>query len=327
MSGSSIELRVRHPKGSHVISTVFERSSVSDLKREISKISGIPASRIAFKLGYPPQRIELPDNTTLENVGIQSGETIIVEENQNASQGTSASSGATFQNQSAAAKKENSSLSNFHQIPNPDGLIMIRRVIAADNSCLFNSIAYALENKAKNKAKDLREVVAGYVMSDPDTYNEAVLERSAENYCKWINKDDSWGGAIELEILSKHYKVEICAVDIGNLLISVFGDHQNYSERIYVLYDGIHYDILVRNISEDMDTEMDITVFNPNDKYAYEGALALAKELKAKKQFTNTTQFTIQCGVCYEKFKGENEAVEHNKKTGHINFQEVSASS
>lgn len=315
MSGLPVELRIRHPKGSSILDTVFERSSVAELKREISKISGIAPSRIAFKLGYPPQRIDLPDNTTLENVGIQSGETIIVEENQNVKEEVSTQS----------IKPAEAGQTNFHQTPNPDGLIMIRRVIAADNSCLFNSVAYALENQAKNKAKDLREVVVGYIMSDTDTYNEAVLERSADKYCEWIQRDDSWGGAIELEILSKHYKVEICAVDIGNLLISVFGDHQNYSERIYVLYDGIHYDILARNISEDMDNSMDITVFNPNDKYAYEGALTLAKELKAKKQFTNTSQFTIQCGVCYEKFKGESEAVDHNKKTGHINFQEVSA--
>lgn len=71
---------------------------------------------------------------------------------------------------------------------------------------------------------------------------------------------------------------------------------------------------------------MDITVFDPSDKYAYEGALALARELKTKKQFTNVNKFTIQCGVCYSKFTGEQQAIQHNKETGHINFQEVSSS-
>lgn len=320
MSGEPIDLRIRHPKGNQVISTLYGNSSISDLKREISKLSDIPPSRISFKLGYPPQRVELPDNTILENVGIQSGETIIAEENANASQSTTAN--IATNNKSQAGQKPEEPL---EQKPNPEGLIMIRRVIPADNSCLFNSIAYALENKSKQKAKDLRRIIATYVHKDPEQYNEAVLERPNDKYCQWILKDESWGGAIELEIFAKHYKVEICAVDIENIIITVLGSGQNYKKRIYVLYDGIHYDILARNISEDMDQDMDVTTFDPNDKYAYEGALVLAKQLNAQKQFTSLTKFTIQCGVCYKKFTGEDEAITHNKETGHINFQEVTS--
>jgi hypothetical protein len=33
---------------------------------------------------------------------------------------------------------------------------MLRKVIPSDNSCLFNSIAYLLENKSMSKARDLR---------------------------------------------------------------------------------------------------------------------------------------------------------------------------
>jgi len=332
MSGNVIELRIRHPKGSSIISTLFENSCIFDLKKEISKVTNIPASRVSLKFGYPPQLIDLPDNTTLENVGIISGETIIAEEGQTSNANpiqTSAKTNSVTQNKSLIStgpqKIAQTQSSSFNQIPNPDGLIMVRRVIAADNSCLFNSIAYALENKAKNKAKDLRNVVAAHIMSDPMKYNEAVLERQNKDYVQWIQKDESWGGAIELEIFSKYYEVEIGAVDIENLIITVFGSGQGYKQRIYVLYDGIHYDILARNISEEMDDSMDITVFDPKDKYAYEGALIIAKELNAKKQFTNINKFTIQCGVCYEKFQGEKEAVEHNQKTGHINFQEVTS--
>ena len=34
---------------------------------------------------------------------------------------------------------------------------MIRRIVPADNSCLFNSIAYVLENRSKTKAEQLRK--------------------------------------------------------------------------------------------------------------------------------------------------------------------------
>jgi ubiquitin thioesterase OTU1 len=328
MGWQTIDLRIRHPEGSQVVSTLSENSCICDLKKEISKISNIPASRIALKIGYPPQRLDFPENTTLGNIGIQSGETIIAEEDLDAPKTNLNAVNVNSHTQRTSPKKEKmvTEPNNFSQIPNPEGLIMIRRVIPADNSCLFNSIAYALENQSKNKSRDLRDIVAGYIMSDPERYSEVVLERPNHKYCEWIQKSDSWGGAIELEIFSRHYEVEICAVDIENGIGSVFGSDQGYKERIYVLYDGIHYDILVRNISEDMDSSMDITVFSPIDKFAYEGALTLARELKAKKQFTNVSKFTIQCGVCYDKFTGEKEAVQHNKETGHINFQEVSSS-
>lgn len=46
------------------------------------------------------------------------------------------------------------------------------------------------------------------------------------------------------------------------------------------MYDGIHYDAIVRNISEDMPEELNITVFSPNDSFAFSGALVLANQLK-----------------------------------------------
>ena len=44
--------------------------------------------------------------------------------------------------------------------------------------------------------------------------------------------------------------------------------------------------------------------------------------LNEAKQFTDTTNFTLRCEVCQLGLRGEKEAQEHAKKTGHINFQE-----
>jgi ubiquitin thioesterase OTU1 len=46
-------------------------------------------------------------------------------------------------------------------------------------------------------------VVASAILSDPIQYNEAILGRSVEEYIEWILKPNSWGGAIELAILSE----------------------------------------------------------------------------------------------------------------------------
>ena len=308
-----IEIRIRHPKGSHLIDDLKEDSSINDLKTAIAKLLNTSKSSLILKKGYPPRIFELPESTTLSNCEIYSGETIIVE----------------IDEKRAALEpipRHQDKIKSYpnEQIPNKDGMIMIRRIIPADNSCLFNAIAYAIENKSKDKAEELREVIAAYVSSDPQKYDHLLLEKSNEDYCKWILKDTSWGGAIELDILSKHYNIEICAIDILSLTAQIFGQDQGFSKRIYVLYDGIHYDILVRNISEEMDLMPDITVFSKDDKYAFDGVMWIAYDLNKKKQFTDVGNFTLECGVCYQKFAGEKDAVKHNKDTGHANFHEVS---
>ncbi len=67
----------------------------------------------------------------------------------------------------------------------------------------------------------------------------------------------------------------------------------------------------------------DITIFNEEDQTALLGAVALATKLKKKREFTDLSNFSIRCGECYEAFKGQNDALEHAKLTGHTNFQEI----
>ena len=52
-------------------------------------------------------------------------------------------------------------------------------------------------------AQLMREIIANAVAADPENYSEAVLGRSNQEYCEWIQKSNSWGGAIELSILSQ----------------------------------------------------------------------------------------------------------------------------
>ncbi|CAK0872783.1 unnamed protein product, partial [Prorocentrum cordatum] len=64
---------------------------------------------------------------------------------------------------------------------------IVRRVIPADNSCLFNAVAYALEGGATDRAQQLRETVAALVLSDPVRWTEAELDgRPPDDYADWI---------------------------------------------------------------------------------------------------------------------------------------------
>lgn len=90
----------------------------------------------------------------------------------------------------------------------------------------------------------MREVIAKHVENDKETYNEAILGRPNVEYCIWIQEIDSWGGAIEVSILSSFFGVEIDVVDIQNAIIIRFGEDKNYGMRVFLLFDGIHYDPL-----------------------------------------------------------------------------------
>ena len=98
--------------------------------------------------------------------------------------------------------------------------------------------------------QELRELVAGIILSDPDRFSTVMLGRSNEEYAEWIMKDESWGGtyatvvwcvlflcnvwidcgielfilgAIELSILSDSYETELHVVDIQTNRIDKFG--------------------------------------------------------------------------------------------------------
>ena len=74
---------------------------------------------------------------------------------------------------------------------------LILRNIPDDNSCLFNSISYAISGydsfKNISPPEELRKVVVNYIEKDPELYSDLILGRPREEYCRWIIKKDSWG--------------------------------------------------------------------------------------------------------------------------------------
>lgn len=200
---------------------------------------------------------------------------------------------------------------------------VIRRVVAANNHCLFTSLGYVLEDHNRDAGLKLRQVIADVVKSDPETYNAVFLDQSNEDYVKFILNPESWGGAIELSILCKYYQTEIAAVDVQSLRTDVYGQGEGYPERVLLLYDGIHYDPLALTFDASLPEECDVTVFSVDDDYVMAKARAVAEAAQKKKKFTDTARFTLQCMICYEGLTGQQAAVAHAQKTGHTNFGEV----
>ena len=198
-------------------------------------------------------------------------------------------------------------------------LRIIRRVINADNSCLFNALGYVMHRDKTNPAR-LRRLIADTVRHDPDQYNEAFLGKPPTEYAAWIQNDAKWGGEIELSILSKHFGVEIAAVDIETTNVYIYGQEHGSAQRVYVLYDGIHYDALARNRGDGAPEASDQTAFPPDDGEALEQAKQLAGELKSRKQYVNLAGCDLQCLVCGVGLNGQKAALQHAEATGHQNF-------
>ncbi|PON91995.1 OTU domain containing protein [Trema orientale] len=232
--------------------------------------------------------------------------------------------------------------------------IVVRRIIPSDNSCLFNAVGYVMDHD-KEKAPELRQVIAATVASDPTKYSEAFLGKPNEEYCAWILNSEKWGGAIELAILAEYYGREIAAYDIQTTRCDLYGQEMKYSERVMLVYDGLHYDALAsyrllsaaqlfilagmgfgtcRKEREGIDMspfegapeEFDQTIFAVQTDRTVgpvEGiALNFVKDQQRRRSYTDTSNFTLRCGVCQIGVKGQKEAVEHAQATGHINFQE-----
>ncbi|XP_048354603.1 ubiquitin thioesterase OTU1 isoform X1 [Sphaerodactylus townsendi] len=201
--------------------------------------------------------------------------------------------------------------------------VLARRVVPADNSCLFTSIYYVVEGGVYDPAcaPEMRNLIAQIVASDPESYSEAILGKTNQEYCDWIRRDDTWGGAIEVSILSKFYQCEICVVDTQTVRIDRFGEDAGYAKRVLLIYDGIHYDPLERKIlNSDIPPQ---TIFSASDDIVLAQALELADEARRKRQFTDVNRFTLRCMVCQKGLTGQAEAREHAKETGHTNFGEV----
>jgi len=204
----------------------------------------------------------------------------------------------------------------------PAGVLM-RRVVPANNSCLFTSVYFALSGGEFNDTigPALRQIIADTVAADRDTYNEAFLGKPNREYCTWILNEEHWGGAIELSILSKYYGIEIVAVDTQNVRLNRFGEDMSYQQRIFLIYDGIHYDPLM---FEPLDNNQPIqTVFPTSNESILEMALEIAREAKASRQFTDVQNFSLRCLVCNAGLRGNAQARSHALETGHTNFGEI----
>lgn len=255
-----------------------------------------------------------------------------------ASQNDTALSGSRVSKPSAPIKTKFTSQVQKTQVPESsipnvsDDLIQVKcgsygylrlRVMEDDNSCLFRAVGYTVL-KDLDSMFALRDAVRNAILNNPDVYSDAILGKKREIYMSWICQENSWGGAIELEILAKHFGLTICSLDISTLRQDMFNPGQD--RFVIIAYSGIHYDAVALSKTE-FDSgrpEDDQTIFEGDMKgmEVLEALGELGKKLKNKHYYTDTAKFSIRCNACGTPLTGEKEATKHAMATGHTDFGE-----
>jgi ubiquitin thioesterase OTU1 len=335
-----IRLRLRGPNGTHTLS-FDDNATTSDLCSKVTDLTDL----ILFELksGFPPQLLDISDiplTTHLKDLPFKlDGEQIIITEkivpgldipsktdNQPADPATQSSSQAASQKPLELSRKSMKDVESdppevpvlFH------GGRLVLRVMPDDNSCLFRALGSCLMGNAIDATTELRSIVATAIQADPERYNAAILQKEPNNYCRWIQDMDSWGGYIETAIISQHFGVNVVALDVESGKETVY-PAEGATHRCYIVYSGIHYDALalIPDGIDSSEVAFDTAQFDENDDSILQAAKKLGEILRGRNYFTNTSNFAIKCEVCGWKGKGEKDAQEHGNRTGHGNFSEA----
>ncbi|KAM3960966.1 yod1 deubiquitinase [Aphomia sociella] len=309
---AALAFKVKSKNGQQILKDLTSDSTVGELKMFLSSLTDVSCERICVLCGYPPKPIDVSDdNKKLNDIGLKTGETLIIEEK---------AATASPAQPSKPAKPLENGVASHETIGSCRPGILMKKVVPSDNSCLFTSIGFVLNGNVDTTVHTLmRQIIAMEVASDVETYSEAMLGRPNAEYCAWIQQPSSWGGAIEVAILSRFYGLEMAVVDTLNAIINRFGEDKNYGQRVFLLFDGVHYDPLYL---EQSDGGIQ-TVFPAEDMDIYREAEQLAQEAKSSRQFTDLNKFTLKCMVCDKFLTGQVEAQRHAKETMHSNFGEV----
>ena len=341
--------------------TLSGETSFADFLDVVSKKSSISIDKCQVSSGFPPQVIHGESEDMISSFKLlASGSLVLVREGQppsmKNSRGTACrkivllmsmgfsahvgeqaleiagddmdlaievAQGITAENQTQI---EVSSIAQAVSGSSKENRILTRRIIDADNSCLFNAIGFLMHRDKMTMGPVYRQVIANEIQSNRETYNSDILGQSTEDYVKWILNPEKWGGEIEMNILSKHLQLEIAAVDVQTGKRYIYGEDSNYVYRIYLLYDGVHYDAITSalvKLDGSSDEVDDVTIFSPTDQAVIEQTEIMALGLREKKMFVNMAGCDLQCLICLKGLKGQKDAQAHAKSTGHQNFGQV----
>lgn len=322
-----IRVRLQAPNGQHTLH-LDDAAAVSDLLSAITDATNLPLYDL--KWNFPPQPLDpalYGLATLLADTDLRlNGASIKV-----IAQATGDPSETPKVDDPQAAplslhRKEQPALKDTPEVFVPDRSgTLVLRVMPDDNSCMFRALGSAVLTDTLDSMTELRSMVAQAIQRDPVLYNQAVLQRAPDDYCQWISHSDSWGGGIELSILSQEFDIEIASINVQDLRVDRFNEGRK--RRCILVYSGIHYDTIafVPAGAPTYAPDSDVKLFDAADDVILQAARELCGQLKKQNYYTDTQKFDVKCNKCGWKGAGERGALQHAQETGHVDFGEANS--
>ena len=185
---SKVSLRVKCEGGQGVVRGLDSEDSLEKLISHSLETLGKEDCQQNIKLlsGFPPKPLDISDrDKSISSVGIRSGDTIIFQVSNNSS-----TSSTTSSTPSAPPVKQSHHQSegetSSKRLKTENNARLERKVVPADNSCLFTSINYCMSGLVveSQHSRFMREVIASVVSEDREKYSDAILGRSNDDYCR-----------------------------------------------------------------------------------------------------------------------------------------------
>lgn len=332
-----MRIRVRGPEGQSTID-LPDTATVGELLSQISRLTSI--ERPEIKYGYPPKALSLdgfePSAALSDAQVLVDGEQLTVSEKfvepveggyKVVDEASNAAATPNKPHTKPLSLSRKAPTTEPPELPLPShASVLLLRIMPDDNSCLFRAFGSAFFGLMDNMI-ELRSIIAQTIQANPTTYPAVVLEKAPDTYCRWIQTEAAWGGAIELDILSKHFDVEICSIDVQTLRADRFNEGR--PKRCILVYSGIHYDTIALSPADPpydhslAPPDFDTKIFDTTDEAVLQKAIELCRILQARHYFTDTSKFSIRCNICMKTFIGERGATDHANDTGHYDFGEA----
>jgi ubiquitin thioesterase OTU1 len=257
---TSITVRVRMPKSSAPVQTELDLSGTwGEAAVVLSEKSGVALNRMRVLAGFPPKPIEPVPTTPLTELKLRQNDMLIIQEGE--------------------AKVQLGNTGERYVPPASERAHFTRRRCPADNSCLFHACAYVLHDKSRTDGPLIRQECVQAIREHPEMFNINTLGMDPVEYTAWISQRDTWGGAIELEVLSYLYRTEIFALDLQSATVQKFGTGMGYTVRVFLVYTGNHYDCIAMNPTYNSSSERDDqTLFNSRDDNVLQRATRFVAE-------------------------------------------------
>ena len=135
---SNLNLKVKTKTGQLVVKELSKFNTIHDLKVQLSQRCKISCNALHILSGFPPKPINLTNGSlTLDAIGLKNGDTLIVEEKVEYIQNK--------ENEYPISNDDKTAHILEEQLTCPG--ILMRKVVPADNSCLFTSIGFTVTGK------------------------------------------------------------------------------------------------------------------------------------------------------------------------------------